>query len=150
MTTVALILALLALVIAGLAWWRVQRSDRRLRELAADVSRYRSELLDVRAREIAGTQAMAEERGPAPLPAASFDLSMTIAEAMALHPGVRSVLGQFQLGSCSDCAVSDVDTLEGACRSYGVDPQALTAALAQLVSPAVASNSRTHYGPTGS
>jgi hypothetical protein len=46
------------------------------------------------------------------------------------------VLGSFHLGGCSNCAVSDVDTLEGACQTYGVDQKALMAALEALAAGA--------------
>ena len=46
----------------------------------------------------------------------------------------REVLASFHLGGCSHCAVSDVDTLEGACQSYGIDQSALMGALNDLVS----------------
>jgi len=43
------------------------------------------------------------------------------------------VLASFHLGGCSHCAVSDVDTIEGACQSYGIDQRALMTALNQLI-----------------
>jgi hypothetical protein len=42
-------------------------------------------------------------------------------------------LADFHLGGCSNCAVSDVDTLEGACRSYGIDLESLMLALNRLL-----------------
>jgi hybrid cluster-associated redox disulfide protein len=62
-----------------------------------------------------------------------FTPTMTIKEAMAVHPRVDEVLASFHLGSCSNCAVSDVDTIEGACQSYGIDQAGLMAALNRLV-----------------
>ena len=58
---------------------------------------------------------------------------MTIAEALAVHPKVTEVLANFHLGGCSHCAVSDVDTIEGACQTYGLDEKALMAALTGLI-----------------
>jgi hybrid cluster-associated redox disulfide protein len=60
---------------------------------------------------------------------------MTIAEALAFHPRVGEVLASFNLGSCSSCAISDVDTIEGACQTYGIDLAALMAALTRLIEP---------------
>ncbi len=64
-----------------------------------------------------------------------FSPEMTIAEAMEVHPQVVQVLASFHLGGCSHCAVSDVDTIEGACQSYGIDQSALMTALNQLIDP---------------
>ena len=58
-----------------------------------------------------------------------FAPKMTIAEAMQVHPKVADVLASFHLGGCSHCAVSDVDTIEGACQTYGIDQSALMGAL---------------------
>lgn len=58
-----------------------------------------------------------------------FTPKMTIAEALQVHPKVNDVLASFHLGGCSQCAVSDVDTIEGACQSYGIDQAALMNAL---------------------
>ena len=60
---------------------------------------------------------------------------MTIAEALEIHPKVTEILASFHLGGCSHCAVSDVDTIEGACQTYGIDQKALMSALSQLVDP---------------
>ena len=63
-----------------------------------------------------------------------FTPKMTIAEAMDVHPKVNEVLASFHLGGCSHCAVSDVDTIEGACQTYGIDQAALIDALNGLTS----------------
>ncbi len=63
-----------------------------------------------------------------------FDPRMTISEAMSVHPKVTDVLASFHLGGCSHCAVSDVDTIEGACQTYGIDQGALMRALNNLIS----------------
>ena len=64
---------------------------------------------------------------------AIFRPEMTIAEALQVHPRVQEVLAAFHLGSCSQCAVSDVDTIQGACQSYGIDQKALMEALNGLI-----------------
>ena len=61
-----------------------------------------------------------------------FTPKMTIAEAMQVHPKVSEVLASFHLAGCSHSAVSDVDTIEGACQTYGVDQTALMSALNEL------------------
>ena len=63
-----------------------------------------------------------------------FNPRMTISEAMGVHPKVVDVLASFHLGGCSHCAVSDVDTIEGACQTYAIDQTALMNALNGLVS----------------
>lgn len=67
-----------------------------------------------------------------------FDPAMTIADALSVHPRVGEVLSEFHLGGCSQCAVSDVDTIQGACQTYGIDQNALMNALNALVTGKVA------------
>jgi hypothetical protein len=52
-----------------------------------------------------------------------------------MHPRVAEVLASFHLGGCSQCAVSDVDTIGGACQTYGIDEAALMQALQSLIAP---------------
>ena len=127
MNEVALGVAVLALLLAGLAWRRADLLARQVSVLAEDLTQHRR--LMEQAQEEAAPVA-SQDRA-----VAKFVPSMTITEALAVHPGVRDLLGRFELDSCAECAVSDVDTLEGACRSYGVDLEALMEALAGLVAP---------------
>ena len=133
MDVAALIVAVLALLGAFLATRRVatlqERVDRttsELRELRTASSEALGELqsklndLQLQARRQAGQQI--------------FDPRMTISEAMSVHPKVVDVLASFHLGGCSHCAVSDVDTIEGACQTYGIDQAALMSALNGLIS----------------
>ncbi len=135
METVALIVALLSLVIAYLAFRRAGATEKRLSEANAKVAELRSQLTDVdgktRQELLELKLAMRRQAGES-----SFTPEMTIAEAMAVHPKVVEVLAGFHLGGCSQCAVSDVDTIEGACQSYGIDQKALMSALNGLVSGA--------------
>lgn len=133
MDVAALILAVLALLGAFFATRRVAGLQERLERTTSELHELRSatngtleelhgKLNDLRlqARRQAGQ--------------AIFDPRMTIAEAMSVHPRVVDVLASFHLGGCSHCAVSDVDTIEGACQTYGIDQAALMAALNGLVS----------------
>jgi hybrid cluster-associated redox disulfide protein len=133
MDIAALIIAVLALLGAFLATRRstgmqerLERTTGELRELRSATNSSLEELrqklneLQLQARRQAGQSI--------------FDLRMTIAEAMGVHPKVAEVLANFHLGGCSHCAVSDVDTIEGACQTYGIDQGALMNALNGLVS----------------
>ncbi|PKO21826.1 MAG: hypothetical protein CVU38_12610 [Chloroflexi bacterium HGW-Chloroflexi-1] len=137
MATAALILAIISLLIAYLAVRRTGALDERLsransslQELRADLSETR-EKLDARLVDL--RVELRRQAGQL-----KFDPRMTIAEALTVHPRVAEVLASFHLGGCSECAISDVDTLAGACQSYGIDQNALMTALAELVEPAAA------------
>ncbi len=132
MTAVALVVAALAVILAYFAWNRSQAVGR-------EVTRMREELQQVRT-ELAQTRTKLDDMGRETRRQAGelkFAPTMTIADALAVHPRVAQVLAEYELGGCSNCAVSDVDTLEGACRSYGIDQDALMGALNRLLaSPA--------------
>ncbi len=140
MTTVAVLVAVFSLAIAYLAFRRANAVERRLAEtqdrlqdLSAQMAQAAEELreglasLRLELRQRAGELA--------------FTPDMTIAEALNVHPRVKDVLASFHLGGCSHCAVSDVDTIEGACQSYGIDQKALMQALNQLIAPQSGSSS---------
>jgi len=132
MTTVALIIAAVALIAAYLAMRQVGALDRRLSEVNKGLTELRSAMGKVREQsEERLTEMRLELRRKAG--EVLFSPTMTIKEALAVHPRVSEVLADFQLASCSNCAVSDVDTIEGACQSYGIDQPALMAALNGLV-----------------
>jgi hybrid cluster-associated redox disulfide protein len=132
MEVAAPIVAVLALICAI---WAVRRSAALGQQLEASISaqsRLRAELAELRAGHeqqlvVARREAL---RSSGDL---KFDPGMTIAEAMAIHPGVADVLASFQLGSCPNCAVSDVDTIAGACQSYGVEQATLMKSLSRLL-----------------
>ncbi len=132
MDIAALIVAVGALVIAYLAYSRAQVAGRDLDKALARAGTVEAELKEARAALEARIDEVRREvrRNAGTL---RFRPEMTIADAMQMHPGVAAVLAEFQLGGCSNCAVSDVDTLEGACRSYNLDLEALLAALNRLV-----------------
>ncbi|OQA44587.1 MAG: hypothetical protein BWY52_01596 [Chloroflexi bacterium ADurb.Bin325] len=133
MTTLALIIAIVAVLAAGLALRRASGLQERMDRTASSILELRGALaetnkhLDERLSEVRLN--LRRQAGEV-----IFTPGMTIAEAMGVHPKVREVLASFHLGGCSHCAVSDVDTLEGACRSYGVDQSALLVALNDLIS----------------
>ena len=64
-----------------------------------------------------------------------FSATMTIAQAMAIHPRVAEVFAAFHLAACPHCHVAQVETLEEVCASYGVDSAELIEALEGLFEP---------------
>jgi hybrid cluster-associated redox disulfide protein len=131
---IALVVAVLALVVAYLAVHRVGVMDNRLSRLSDNLFTLRSEL--DQSRETLGAQ-IADLRWSQRRQAGElkFEPTMTIAEALQMHPRVAEVLASFNLGGCSQCAVSDVDTIGGACQTYGIDEAALMQALRGLIEP---------------
>ncbi len=132
MATAALIIAILALLVAFLAFQRVRGLQERLERTTSQLFELRntvsatSEALESRLTDVRlGLRRQSGET--------IFNPAMTIAEAMSVHPRVSEVLASFQLGGCSHCAVSDVDTIQGACQTYGIDQAALMDALNGLV-----------------
>lgn len=133
MTTAALILALVALLAAFLAMRRASSLQERLESANRAIFELRSALNGLEERQgqqLADLQlSLRRQAGEA-----IFRPDMTIAEALAVHPKVNEVLASFHLGGCSQCAVSDVDTIQGACQTYGLDEKALMAALNAVIS----------------
>jgi hybrid cluster-associated redox disulfide protein len=134
MATVALIAAAVALIVAYLALRRAGALDQRLTIAGNDLAQLRADLNETRTRLESRLQdvRLEQRRRTGEL---KFVPTMTIAEALAFHPRVGEVLASFNLGSCSSCAISDVDTIEGACQTYGIDLAALMAALTRLIEP---------------
>jgi hybrid cluster-associated redox disulfide protein len=134
MTVAALIIAVVALLCAYLAWHAGSVMRRELDKTNEGLSRLEGEMKAARAEQ---ETRLAELKREASRQSGSlrFLPGMTIADAMQLDARVRQVLAEFQLGGCSNCAVSDVDTLEGACRSYGIDLDGLMVALNRLLDP---------------
>ena len=65
-----------------------------------------------------------------------FNLDMTIADAMAVHPRAAEVFAAFHLGGCAHCHVNKVETLAQVCQGYGIDTSALLEALEGLAESA--------------
>jgi hybrid cluster-associated redox disulfide protein len=131
---VALIIAVMALIVAYLAVRRTGALDQQLSRTSSSLSDLRAELSEncQKLEDQLFDLRLALRRQAGDL---RFEPQMTIAEAIRVHPGVNQVLAGFQLGGCSQCAVSDVDTIEGACQTYGIDQQALMRALNRLIEP---------------
>lgn len=133
MEIAALIVAVLALLGAFLA-------TRRAAAVQEKLDRTTSQLYELRSATNTTVEALQGKLNDVNLQMrrqagqAIFAPRMTIAEAMNVHPRVADVLASFHLGGCSHCAVSDVDTIEGACQTYGIDQAALMKALNGLVS----------------
>jgi hybrid cluster-associated redox disulfide protein len=131
---IALIFAVIALIVAYLAVRRAGALDQQLSRTSSSLHDLRGELGETR-QKLEGQLfdlRLALRRQTGEL---KFEPTMTIAEAMQMHPRVSEVLASFRLAGCSNCAVSDVDTIEGACQTYGIDQQALMRALNGLIEP---------------
>ena len=61
-----------------------------------------------------------------------FVASMTVGEALAMHPSTRWVLAAYHLGGCTHCAVSNEETLEQVSVAYGIPLDTLVADLNRL------------------
>jgi hybrid cluster-associated redox disulfide protein len=133
MATAALIIAILALLGAFLAFRRAGTLQERLERTTGQVHELKSALAaanEEHERKLNDLRLELRRQAGEEI----FDPKMTIADAMKVHPKVQEVLASFHLGGCSHCAISDVDTIEGACQSYGIDQNALMNALNGLVS----------------
>jgi hybrid cluster-associated redox disulfide protein len=133
MDVAALIVAVLALLGAFLATRRLSGLQERLERTTSELHELRSTTngtLEELQHKLNELQLQARRQAGQPI----FDPRMTIADAMSVHPKVVDVLASFHLGGCSHCAVSDVDTIEGACQTYGIDQAALMNALNGLIS----------------
>ncbi|HXM19227.1 MAG TPA: hypothetical protein VN934_10540 [Candidatus Tumulicola sp.] len=49
-----------------------------------------------------------------------FNQTLTVGETFALHPGARAVFANFHLGGCSNCAISEFETIEQVSEGYGI------------------------------
>jgi hybrid cluster-associated redox disulfide protein len=138
---IALVVAAVALVVAYVAVRRAGAVDLRLSRMSDALFNLRSEVTESQAKlsaQVADLR-LTQRRQSGEL---KFEPSMTITEALQIHPRVAEVLSSFHLGGCSQCAVSDVDTIEGACQTYGIDQAALMQALNGLIEPPNKGSSR--------
>ncbi len=62
-----------------------------------------------------------------------FDPDMTIGEAMGVHPKVAEVFAAFHLGGCSNCGISEYETVGQVCMAYGVDLEVMLEVLESLM-----------------
>ncbi len=51
---------------------------------------------------------------------AHFNNGMTVQEAFKTHAGARRVFAKFHLGGCSNCAISETETIEQVSEGYGI------------------------------
>ncbi|NIA16199.1 MAG: DUF1858 domain-containing protein [Nitrospiraceae bacterium] len=65
-----------------------------------------------------------------------FNLDMTIADAMTVHPRAAEVFAAFHLGGCAHCHINQVETLGQVCQGYGIDGSTLIEALDGLMESA--------------
>jgi hybrid cluster-associated redox disulfide protein len=49
-----------------------------------------------------------------------FNKDMTVQEAFKTHAGARRVFAKFHLGGCSNCAISESETIEQVSEGYGI------------------------------
>jgi hybrid cluster-associated redox disulfide protein len=128
MQTIALIAAVLALIVAFFVLRRAGAAAGRIDRMADSILELRNALNETNDRlDSALNDLRFEQRRQSG--ETIFTPKMTIAEAIQVHPKVSEVLANFHLGGCSSCAVSDVDTIEGACQTYGIDQAGLMNAL---------------------
>jgi hybrid cluster-associated redox disulfide protein len=51
---------------------------------------------------------------------AHFNKDMTVQEAFKTHAGARRVFAKFHLGGCSNCAISETESIEQVSEGYGI------------------------------
>ncbi len=49
-----------------------------------------------------------------------FDKTLTVEQAFKTHAGARRVFARFHLGGCSNCAISETETIEQVSEGYGI------------------------------
>jgi hypothetical protein len=49
-----------------------------------------------------------------------FDKSQTVEQAFKTHAGARRVFARFHLGGCSNCSISETETIEQVSEGYGI------------------------------
>ena len=63
---------------------------------------------------------------------AHFSKDLTVQEAFKTHAGARRVFAKFHLGGCSNCAISETETIEQVSEGYGIPLDMLMAELEKL------------------
>ena len=64
-----------------------------------------------------------------------FEPSMTVDQALALHPSARWVFASYHLGGCSGCDMSAGETLEELAAGYGLELERFLRDLNSLLQP---------------
>jgi hybrid cluster-associated redox disulfide protein len=62
-----------------------------------------------------------------------FEANMTVGEALAFHPAARWVFAAYHLGGCTNCGVSNEETLEQVADGYGLPLKKLLGDLNSLL-----------------
>jgi hybrid cluster-associated redox disulfide protein len=63
---------------------------------------------------------------------AHFTKDLTVENAFKVHAGARRVFAKFHLGGCSNCAISETETVEQVSEGYGIPLDLLMAELEAL------------------
>ena len=63
---------------------------------------------------------------------AHFTKDMTVEQAFRTHAGARRVFAKFHLGGCSNCAISETETIEQVSEGYGIPLPSLMEELEKL------------------
>ena len=61
-----------------------------------------------------------------------FSKDLTVEQAFKVHAGARRVFARFHLGGCSNCAISEHETIEQVSQGYGIPLDMLMAELNKL------------------
>lgn len=61
-----------------------------------------------------------------------FSKELTVEQAFKVHAGARRVFARFHLGGCSNCAISEHETIEQVSQGYGIPLEMLMAELNKL------------------
>lgn len=64
--------------------------------------------------------------------AVHFSKELTVDQAFKVHAGARRVFARFHLGGCSNCAISEHETIEQVSQGYGIPLDMLMAELEKL------------------
>lgn len=61
-----------------------------------------------------------------------FSKDLTVEQAFKVHAGARRVFARFHLGGCSNCAISEHETIEQVSQGYGIPLDMLMSELNKL------------------
>jgi hybrid cluster-associated redox disulfide protein len=61
-----------------------------------------------------------------------FSKDLTVEQAFKVHAGARRVFARFHLGGCSNCSISEHETIEQVSQGYGIPLEVLMAELNKL------------------
>jgi hybrid cluster-associated redox disulfide protein len=61
-----------------------------------------------------------------------FSKELTVEQAFKVHAGARRVFAKFHLGGCSNCAISEHETVEQVSQGYGIPLDMLMSELNKL------------------